>query len=642
MRTADYAQKPSAFDNDVISQFLEAWMAAHRSPLLSRRALLRAAAQVGGVLTVGGLGLAAGVGAASAALGPGDPALANDVRQEFLTAWTAYRRLTWGRDELKPISGIGSEFFISGTPLGLTVIESLDTLYLMELDGELAAGINWISGNLSFNRNASVHVFETIIRLVGGLLSGYHATGQQVLLTQARDLADRLLPAFTRSPTGMPYRFVNLQTGAVSGNLVPLAEIGSNITEFGWLSQLTGDPKYFNAAKNALRGVYNRRSSLNLVGTTLNVDTGAWTDATAQVDPPVDSFFEYLWDAYQFFGDTEILGWYRTLTDAILLRLAETSGGRLWFKQVDMNTGAVLGRNQSELTAFYAGLLAQGGNLSQGESYHSSWAAVLAQYRLPPESVNYTTLAANSNAYQLRPEYVDSALFLWLLTGNEVYRTRGLDLWTKQKTHCKVTNGYTIVDDMTTTPTTKGDLTPGYWYSENMKYFYLLWAAAPRFDYANNYLTTEGNVLRGLNRVAATPLSGTFRLVNRAAGRSLDVSGSSLADGGAVIIWDANGGANQQWIVTTTAGFSRLTARHSGKVLEVPGSSTANGAALGQWAHNGTNTQQWALQPSGGYYVLTDRNSGKAADIATTANGAAVVQQPASGTTSQQWQLIAV
>lgn len=608
------------------------------STRLSRRRLMQAA----GVVSLGGLGMTLGAPAAHAApLGPPNPVLANDVRQEFLTAWTAYRRLTWGRDELRPLSGTGSEFFISGTPLGLTIIESLGTMYLLELDGEYSAAVDWITGNLNFNRNASVHVFETIIRLLGGLLSGYHATGQAVLLTRARDLADRLLPAFTRSPTGAPYRFVNLQTGAVSGNQTPLAEVGSNITELGWLSQLTGDPKYFNAAKRALRAAYDRRSSLNLLGTTLNVDSGAWTDTTSRVDPPVDSYFEYLWDAYQFFGDTEILGWYRTLTDAILQRMATTVNGRLWFRQVNMNTGAQVGTNQSELTAFYAGLLGQGGNLSQGESYHSSWAAVLGQHRLPPESVNPSNLGALSTQYQLRPEYIDSALFLWLLTGNEVYRTRSQEMWNRQKTHCKVANGYAIVTNMTTTPTTKGDLTPGYWYAENMKYYYLLWAGAPRFNYTTNYFTTEGNVLRGINRIAPPFASNTYRVVNRATGRVMDVSGRSTTDGGTVVLWDNSNGPNQRWITTTTGGFSRLTSLHSGKVLEVPGSSTADGTGLVQWAHNGSNTQQWTLQSAGGgFHTLVNRNSGKVADIAGTGNGSRVVQQPANGGTSQQWQIV--
>ena len=39
----------------------------------------------------------------------------------------------------------------------------------------------------------------------------------------------------------MPYRFVNLQTGAVSDSLNNPAEIGTLILEFGTLSTLTGN-----------------------------------------------------------------------------------------------------------------------------------------------------------------------------------------------------------------------------------------------------------------------------------------------------------------------------------------------------------------------------------------------------------------
>jgi mannosyl-oligosaccharide alpha-1,2-mannosidase len=628
---------------------------------LSRRGLLRAAALAGGAAAGGVLGSAAAGGSAAlaaaagrapaaapgrppaAAPGPADPALAADVRQEFLSAWSAYRRLAWGRDELRPLSGTGSDFFISGVPLGLTIIEALDTLYLMELDDELAAGIDWIGSSLNFNRNAGVHVFESIIRLVGGLLSGYHATGAPVLLGKARDIADRLLPAFTKSPTGMPYRYVNLRTGAVSGNQVPLAEIGSNITEFGYLSQLTGDSRYVDAGKRALRAVWDRRSGLDLVGTTLNVDSGDWTDGTARVDPPVDSFFEYLWDGYAFLGDTECRDWYRTLTGAILRHQAETVGGRLWFKAVDKDSGQLTGRGQSELTAFYAGLLAQGGNVGEGERYHDSWAAVLGRHRLPPEYVDYTNLNALSNAYQLRPEYVDAALFLWLVTGKQVYRDRGRDLYERQKAHCKVANGYAVVDDMTTNPTSKGDLTPGYWYSENMKYFYLLWSGSPRFDYGDNYLTTEGNVLRGLIRTGGQPGGRAYHLVNRASGRVLEVRNSSLDNDGPVVIWADNGTATQKWTITTSGGYSTLTNRNSGRVLEVPRSSLAEGTPLVQYDSNATFTQQWQLQAAGGgYRRLVNRNSGKVAGVTATGDGAAVVQQTANGGTGQQWQVVAL
>jgi mannosyl-oligosaccharide alpha-1,2-mannosidase len=479
---------------------------------LNRRTLLRAAAATG-ALTAGGL-LAGPAASAAPAAGPAagtapgggtarrppDRVIAADVRREFQHAWDAYRRLAWGRDELLPLAGVGSDFFADGVSVGLTIVEALDTLFLMGLDDDLADGVRWCERHLDFDIDADFQVFEAIIRMVGGLLSGYHATGRRSLLRLARDLADRLLPAFTESPTGAPYRFVNLHTGAVSGTTNVLAEIGSNITEFGDLSRLTGDPKYVRAGKRAFRAVVDRRSPLDLVGTSMNIETGAWINPTATVDPPVDSFFEYLWDGWDFLGDRDLLGWYRLLTRAIVAHEAEVVDGRLWFRRVDQTTGAVVARRTSELTAFYAGLLAQGGQRRLGASYHDSWAAVTDRFPLIPEGFDYTTFTATSPSNQLRPEYVDAAFNLWLVTGREVYRDRAYDYFLRVKRHCRVPNGYTIAADVTTTPVTLGDLTSGYWFSENMKYYYLMFAHTPRFDYRRNYLTTEGNVLRGLRR----------------------------------------------------------------------------------------------------------------------------------------------
>lgn len=44
------------------------------------------------------------------------------------------------------------------------------------------------------------------------------------------------------------------------------------------------------------------------------------------------------------------------------------------------------------------------------------------------------------------------------------------------------------------------DACPGYWWSEQMKYYWLIFSDCPRFDYRDNYLSTEGNVLNGLRR----------------------------------------------------------------------------------------------------------------------------------------------
>jgi mannosyl-oligosaccharide alpha-1,2-mannosidase len=46
----------------------------------------------------------------------------------------------------------------------------------------------------------------------------------------------------------------------------------------------------------------------------------------------------------------------------------------------------------------------------------------------------------------------------------------------------------------------QSDHCPAYWWSEQMKYYYLIFSDTPRFDYRRPYLTTEGNVLRGFRR----------------------------------------------------------------------------------------------------------------------------------------------
>jgi hypothetical protein len=95
----------------------------------------------------------------------------------------------------------------------MTPVDAYDTMLLMGLTDEAADAKRLILERLSFDQDVSVQVFEVTIRLLGGLLSAYEMDGDPRLLHLATDLGDRLLPAF-RSPTGMPFRYVNLRTGA--------------------------------------------------------------------------------------------------------------------------------------------------------------------------------------------------------------------------------------------------------------------------------------------------------------------------------------------------------------------------------------------------------------------------------------------
>jgi DUF1680 family protein len=141
------------------------------------------------------------------------------------------------------------------------------------------------------------------------------------------------------------------------------------------------------------------------------------------------------------------------------------------------------------------------------------------------------------------------------------------------------------------------------------------------------------------------PVPGTYyRLINRNSGKVADVSGASTADGGDIVQWTSNGGANQQWsFVSVGGGYYKIVNRNSGKLVDVSGASTADGADVVQWTDNGGMNQQWSLVSMGsGYYKIVNRNSGKLFDVlnASTADGANIHQWADVGVLAQQWQII--
>ena len=131
------------------------------------------------------------------------------ILAEFAWSWHAYERYAWSRDELKPLSKTGADWVPGG--MGLSILDNLDTLWLMGLDDEYARARSFVHLNLSFAINAEVNTFETTIRALGGLLSAHALTGDVLFSTRALDLGKRLLGAFKTS-TQLPAPNVNLKT----------------------------------------------------------------------------------------------------------------------------------------------------------------------------------------------------------------------------------------------------------------------------------------------------------------------------------------------------------------------------------------------------------------------------------------------
>lgn len=155
------------------------------------------------------------------------------VREMFYHAYENYMTHAFPHDELKPIT---KSFTDSLSELGnlrlehlpkdyngsaLTLIESLDSLFIMGNSTEFGRAVTWLSENLTFDVDARISLFECNIRVLGGLISSHllatestNKLGQGAynnqLLKLAEDLGQRFLPAFD-TPTGLPYAWVNLK-----------------------------------------------------------------------------------------------------------------------------------------------------------------------------------------------------------------------------------------------------------------------------------------------------------------------------------------------------------------------------------------------------------------------------------------------
>ncbi len=104
-----------------------------------------------------------------------------DIIDAFKHAWKEYKSSAWGMDEVKPISHTSSTWF----NLGLTIVDSLDTIWLMGLDEEYNEARGWVENGLNLAQNKDVNLFEVTIRVLGGLLSAYHLTQDNLFLNKA-------------------------------------------------------------------------------------------------------------------------------------------------------------------------------------------------------------------------------------------------------------------------------------------------------------------------------------------------------------------------------------------------------------------------------------------------------------------------
>jgi mannosidase alpha-like ER degradation enhancer 2 len=421
-------------------------------------------------------------------------ALAARVKTEFQHAWSGYTRLAAGHDELNPLSGTPHDWT---TPVifYMTPLDAFDTMSLMGLTDEAASTKAMLLDKLSFDRDASVQVFEITIRALAALLTAHQLTGDPKFLSLANDLGHRLLPAFD-SPTGMPYRFVNLRTGKTADPVSNPAEIGTLILEFGTLAKLTHQDVFYDKPKRALVEVFNRRSkTTGLVGETINIETGAWVGPTAHVGGGIDSFYEYLVKCERLFGDADCGRMGREMLTAINAHLADDGPNGLWYGEADMNTG-VRGRTvYGSLHAFLPAVFVLVGDVDRAKRLQDSGFRMWSASHVEPEEWDYKRMQPTAAAgYQLRPEIMESAYYLRRVTGDAKYLDMSRVFLDDLVACCRVPNGYTILKNVATKE--QGDRQHSFFLAETLKYLYLAFAPDSALDFDHVTFNTEAHPLR--------------------------------------------------------------------------------------------------------------------------------------------------
>ena len=416
--------------------------------------------------------------------------LADDVKAEFLHAWSSYRRYAWGHDDLDPISKKPRDWY--GTPLLMTPVDALDTMLLMGLRGEADAARELIATKLDFDQDIYVKNFEVTIRLLGGLLSAYQLSGDERLLHKAEDLGRRLLPVFD-SPTGLPYVEVNLRTGKTRGTKTNPAETGTLLLEFGTLSKLTGRAEFYAKAKRALVETWQRRSPIGLVGEEIDAETGQWTGTDSHVSGGIDSYYEYLWKCARLFGDDECAAMWKPSIAAVNRYLADDVDGALWYGYADMRTGARTHTTFGALDAFFPALLALSGDVKRAARLQDSAFAMWQVNGIEPEVYDYRSHAVPYKGYALRPEIVESTYYLHHYTHDAKYLAMGRTMFRDFVRWCRTDAGYAALSDVVSK--TKKDRMESYVFAETFKYYYLLFAPEA-IDFDAVTFNTEAHPLR--------------------------------------------------------------------------------------------------------------------------------------------------
>ena len=374
------------------------------------------------------------------------------------------RRYAFPNDELLPQN---NSFSNSRNGWGASAADALSTSLIMGIPtivNQILDHIPTIDWSVSAD-NELVSVFETTIRYLGGMLSGYDfLTGPlsyladnpdnvQSLLEQSQNLANNLSYAF-ETRTGIPSNNLYINNRSTDGSTTNgLATIGTLVLEWTRLSDLSGNETYAELAQKGESYLLNPQPAWaqpwpGLVGSSVNLRTGLFEDATGGWNGGDDSYYEYLLKMYVY--DSSRFASYKDhwvlAADSTIAHLASHPSSRpdLTFVAGFENQTLVL--DSGHLACFDGGNFILGGLVLNEQRYIDFGLQLVNACEdtynqtltgIGPESFSWNASAVPANqtafyqragfyitdsSYILRPEVIESFYYAYRATGSRVYQ----------------------------------------------------------------------------------------------------------------------------------------------------------------------------------------------------------------------------
>lgn len=426
------------------------------------------------------------------------------VKNTFQRNWRSYRAFAWMKDELTPLSGASKNTFGGWAA---TLVDSLDTLWIMDLKEEFQEAVEAVAKlDWAVTKDTACNMFETTIRHLGGLLAAYELSHEVVLLEKAIELGDMLYAGFD-TPNRMPAFWLDFEK-AKNGDLiadthVASASPGSLSLEFTRLSQITGDPKYYDAISRVSQLLYDTQNNTKLPGmwpTFLNMrDPNASDENSFTLGALADSLYEYLPKMYALLGGLDrryqnmFLTAADTIQDNLLFRpMTETNEDILFSGTASVDWTVSLNPEGQHLGCFTGGMFALAGRLFNRQDHVDIggklargcvWAYNAFPTGIMPEIVSMVrceSLAgcdwdenkwrqevakdsrghislpkgfrnARDPSYILRPEAIESVFLLYRITGLEEFQTAAWDMFQAIEAATQTPYGNAAINSVTVT-----------------------------------------------------------------------------------------------------------------------------------------------------------------------------------------------